>query len=108
MKKEEKAKCMRRTDGGAVKSPGENLKRLGLGLGLGVQLQPAVQAMRWTALGLELVGLLFISVARRGQVLQWFLGLNPHGWMALASRTVTFSAAFPVFFRQSSSACSIR
>lgn len=44
--KEEKAKCMRRTDGGAVKSPGENLKRLGLGLGLGVQLQPAVQAMR--------------------------------------------------------------
>lgn len=29
MKKEEKAKCMRRTDGGAVKSPGENLKRLG-------------------------------------------------------------------------------
>jgi hypothetical protein len=31
-------------------------------------------------------------------VLQWFLGLNPHGWMALASTTVTFSAAFPVFF----------
>jgi hypothetical protein len=42
--KEEKAECMRWTDGGAVKSPGENLKRLGLGLR--VQLQPAVQPCR--------------------------------------------------------------